>query len=165
MKKILHEEFASKISPMTRFYVLWRWINKELKASFDEAKKLAQSVGIDLEREWNKGFIKKEKQYIKILGPKDRKTKELDNSHELIDILHRVLLFWELGNRDEMLKILLSSGYGNDETFYLVAQAISATLSNNSKEKKLLDGVLAGKEKIKEQIEEENAQIRLDNWM
>jgi hypothetical protein len=38
------------------------------------------------------------------------------------------------------------------EAFYRIAQAISETLSVESKEKKLLDGFLAGKEKVKEEV-------------
>ena len=49
--KVIHGEFADKISQMTRFYVLWRWAHGEAKAPFDEALKLAQSVGINLSQE------------------------------------------------------------------------------------------------------------------
>jgi len=59
---------------------------------FDDARKLAQSVGIDIEKEWNKGFVKKEREFIRVLGPQDRKLDELEDSDELIDVLHRVLL-------------------------------------------------------------------------
>lgn len=59
---------------------------------------------------------------------------------ELIDILHAILLYWEKSKRDEMVELLKDSGYGKSEAFYRVAQAISETLPNESKEKKLLDG-------------------------
>ena len=62
VRKILHNGFAGEISDLTRFYVLFRWNYGESKVQFDEARKLAQSCGIDLAHEWNKpGFIRKEK--------------------------------------------------------------------------------------------------------
>ena len=47
-----------------------------------------------------------------------------------------------------MKRILTNSGFGVKDSFYRVAQAISETLPKDSKEKKLLDGFLSGKEGI-----------------
>jgi len=150
VRQILQNGIANELSPLTRFYLLWRWTFGEAKVEFDEARKLAQSIGIDLTREWNKGFIKKDKNYIKILGPQERRTEEIKNLREkdLIDVLHHVLLFWGQGKREEMKKVLSESGWGNNEVFYRVAQAISETLPLDSKEKRLLDGFLSGKDKL-----------------
>ncbi|MBE7443975.1 MAG: DUF1156 domain-containing protein [Planctomycetia bacterium] len=158
VRKILHNGFAGEISDLTRFYVLFRWNYGEAKVQFDEARKLAQSCGIDLAHEWNKqGFIRKEKEFIKLLGPQDRKQEEIKHPTELTDVLHSVLLQWEKSKRDEMLELLKESGYGKSEAFYRVAQAISETLPNESKEKKLLDGFLAGKERLREEITKESS--------
>lgn len=54
-----------------------------------------------------------------------------------------------------MLELLKESGYGKSEAFYRVAQAISETLPNESKEKKLLDGFLAGRERLRDEITKE----------
>jgi hypothetical protein len=59
-----------------------------------------------------------------------------------------VLLLWAQGKRNEMIKVLSESGFGKNEIFYKVAQAISETLPSDSKEKKLLDGFLSGKDKL-----------------
>ena len=175
VRQILHNGFAGEISDLTRFYVLYRWNYGEAKAAFDEARKLAQSCSIDLAKEWNKpGFIKKEKEFISVLGPQDRE-KELGIRNwelalipnpqfpipELIDVLHRVLLLWEKGKRHEMVALLSESGFGKGEAFYRVAQAISETLPNDSKEKKLLDGFLSGKERIISEIKDKSVQGRL----
>ena len=150
VRQILHNGFAGEISDLTRFYVLWRWEYGEVRVHFDEARKLAQSCGIDLSQEWDgKGFIVKEKAFIRVLGPQSRKMDDLDDGVELIDVLHHVLLLWEKSQRDEMLHILAQSGYGDSEAFYRVAQAISETLPIESREKKLLDGFLAGRERIR----------------
>ncbi len=151
IRQILHNGFASEISDKTRLYVLWRWNYADAKVPFDEARKLAQSCGLDLSLEWNgKGFIRKEKEFVRLLGPQDRKLKELEDTHELIDVLHKTLLLWESSKRDELLQLLSDSGFGKNDAFYRVAQAISETLPNENKEKKLLDGFLAGRERIRE---------------
>jgi adenine-specific DNA methylase len=158
IRQILHNGIAGELSPLTRFYILWRWTYGEAKVEFDEARKLAQSVGINLEKEWNtclrrqKGFIKKEKQYIRVIGPQERKLEELETTEEMIDVLHKILLLWKDSNKEMMKKVLVETGFGVKESFYKIAQAISETLPNESKEKKLLDGFLSGKENLKDEI-------------
>ena len=153
VRQILQNGFAGEISDLTRFYVLWRWEFGEARVDFDNARKLAQSCGIDLAREWvGKGFVAKEKQYIRVLGPQSRKTDDLKNTRELIDTLHHILLLWEKSQRDEMVDTLRDSGYGEGEAFYRVAQAVSETLPIESKEKKLLDGFLAGRERLRDEL-------------
>lgn len=153
VRQILHNGFAGEISELARFYVLWRWNYGEARVPFDEARKLAQSVGIDLTREWGRGgFIRKEKEFMQVLGPQARKLDDLEDSHELIDVLHRVLLLWEKGQKAELMQVLTSTGYGKSEAFYRVAQAISETLPNESREKKLLDGFLTGRERLQAEL-------------
>ena len=163
IKQILHNGFSKEISTLTRFYLLWRWNFQESKVIFDEAKKLAQSVGINLDREWNKGFIEKSGSYIRILGPKDRKMENIEDSEELIDILQYILLLWEKGKIKEIIT-KLSSKFGESEIFYRVAQAISQTLPNNSKEKKLLEGFLLSKNKLKDDIRMIKSQKKIEGW-
>ncbi len=160
VKKILHNGIAGQLSPLTRFYILWRWTYGEAVLNFDEAKKLGQSSGIDISQQWNKGFIKKNKEFISVLGPQDRKLKELEDSEELIDVLHHILLLWKDGKRDKISQVLLETGFGQNEAFYRVAQAIAETLPDESKEKKLLEGFLSGKEKIKEGIKEKDEKYK-----
>jgi maltose-binding protein MalE len=102
VRQILHNGFGGEITDLTRFYVLYRWNYGEAKVIFDDARKLAQSCSIDLANEWNRhGFIKKEKEFIRVLGPQDRQLDELKNSPELIDVLHGALL---LGRKAIVLK-------------------------------------------------------------
>ena len=153
--QILHNGFSGEISDLSRFYVLWRWNYGNAKVPFDDARKLAQSCSIDLANEWNRpGFINKQKEFIRVLGPQDRDISKFKDPSELVDVLHFTLLLWEKGNQHEMVTFLQSSGYGENETFYRVAQAVSETLPIENKEKKLLDGFLAGRERIKEKVRE-----------
>jgi len=162
--QILHNGFAGEINELTRFYVLWRWNYGEARVPFDEARKLATSCNIDLTELWNrKSSIRKEKEFVRLLVPHERKKEELENSVELIDVLHLTLLLWEKSQRTEMLNHLNKTGYGKSEAFYRVAQAVSECLPPESKEKKLLDGFLAGRERIRNEMKEEQPkQTRLD---
>ena len=153
VRQILHNGFAGEISDITRFYVLWRWEYGEARVPFDEARKLAQSCGVDVAQKWGgKGFIVKEKQFIRVLGPQTRMLDSLSGADELIDVLHHVLFLWEKSQRDEMIRVLSESGFGRSEAFYRVAQAVSETLPIESREKKLLDGFLAGRERVREDM-------------
>ena len=60
-----------------------------------------------------------------------------------------------------MVNLLRDSGYGRGEAFYRVAQAVSETLPIENKEKKLLDGFLAGRERLREEVRKEDVQTRL----
>ena len=167
IKKILHNGFAAEISKLTLFYVLSRWEFGEAKAPFDEARKLAQSVGFDLSQEWGKdGFILKEKEFVKILGPLERKHRNLENSKELIDVLHLTLNYWSKGKKENIVELMTKTGFAQSEAFFRVAQAISETLPNESKEKKLLEGFLSGKEKLKIDLNRgnNNKQKTIDNF-
>jgi pentatricopeptide repeat protein len=147
VRQILHNGIAGELSPLSRFYLLYRWSYQTAKVHFDEARKLAQSVGVDLEKVWNRSFVIKEKEYIYLLGPHERDLKELEDAKELVDVLHKVLLLWEKGKRDEITQTLQETGWLKD-SFFRFAQAVSECLPNDSKEKKLLDGFLTGKERI-----------------
>ena len=161
--QILHNGFAGDISNLTRFYVLYRWSYGEAKLHFDEANKLSRSANVDLEKEWNRtSFIKKEKEFIRVLGPQDRKFEDFRSSSELVDVLHAVLLLWEKGRRNEMITLLNESGYGKSDALYRVAQTISETLPNESKEKKLLDGFLSGKMRLQEEIKIKTRETRIN---
>ncbi len=149
VKKILHNGFATGISELTRFYVLCRWEFKAAKIPFDEANKLARSCHIELAESWqSKSFIKKDKEFIQILGPQDRDLEDIKDSGELVDVLHHSIKLWEKGKKTEMQKVLNESGCAKSDAFFRVAQAIAETLPNESKEKKLLEGFLNLREKI-----------------
>ena len=161
VKQILHNGIAEKLTALTKFYLLWRWTFQEKKVVFDEARKIAQSTGIDLSKEWNKGFIRKKGEFISILGPHERDIEKLEDSKELIDILHYSLLLWKEGNREKMKEILQNSEFGIKDYFYRTAQAISETLPSQSAEKKLLEGFLSGKERLIKEVKVKSVQKRL----
>ena len=141
IKQVLHSDFSDKISQMTRLYILWRWAYGEAKVPFDSALRMAQSVGIDIEREWNKGFILKDNEFIRIVGPHERNNIP-ESSFDMIDMLHRILILWKKNKTNELTQILKETGYDRSDIFKRIAQAISESLPQESTEKKWLDGFL-----------------------
>ena len=129
---------------MTRFYVLWRSAYGQAKVPFDDARKLATSLGVNLEQEGNKGFIKKDKEFVRVIGPEDRSVDEIKEPTELIDVLHKALILWRYGGKESLEELLTETEYANNDTFRRVAQAISECLPDEIQEKKWLDGFLTG---------------------
>lgn len=144
ISRVLQSEFVDQITIKTRFYILWRWAYGESKVSFDDARKMAQSVGMDLAHEWNKGFIKKESANIHVLGPEKRDVEDLEKSQELIDTLHLTLLLWKNKKHDELDKMLTEKGLNRSDMFRRIGQAISESLPQESTEKRWLEGFLSG---------------------
>ncbi len=165
VKQVLHNGFAAEISNLTRFYLLWRWSYGESILPYDDARKLSQSTQIDLSHEWSKidGVIRKKKENVCLLGPQDRNLEELEGleKKDLIDVLHMALLLWQKGDREAIVDLLSESGFGSKDSFYRVAQAISETLPKESQEKKLIEGFLAGKERLSSETKKINIQKRL----
>jgi len=154
VRQILQDGFAAEVSERTRFYVLWRWNYGEARVPFDEARKLAQACGLDIAEEWSRrgSAVKKEQAFVRLLGPHQRELEHLAAGRELIDVLHHALRLWEKGERAALIERLRQSGYGRSEAFYRVAQAISECLPFESKEKKLLDGLLTGRTRLREEV-------------
>ncbi len=155
LSRILKNPDLGGIDEETRFYLLWRWTYNSAKVHFDDARKLAQAVGIEITEEWGNGFIKKDKEFISVLDAKERGNKFLEKFTDpksltpnpcLLDILHACLLLWERNNKKAIQEILEETGHLNNNTFWQVAQAISDVLPEGDKEKQMLQGFLYGKE-------------------
>lgn len=174
LERILKKAELGGVDIMTRFYLLWRWTYNTKKVHFDDARKLAQAVGFELSKHWDKGkIIKKEKEFIRVLGPKDREEDEkfvkeikkivsdvqqeplfeiqtpaveLAEQKSIIDILHHALLLWEKGQKRRVKNFLEQSGFLRNDVFWQTAQAISEVLPKGEKEKQLLQGLLYSKE-------------------
>lgn len=155
LTKILKDPQLGGIDEETRFYLLWRWTYNGAKVPFDDARKLAQAIGVEITEQWGNGFIKKDKEFISVLDAKDRGRKFLEkltspsswtsNPH-LIDVLHACLLCWEQNDRKTISEILQITGNHNNNAFWQVAQAISDVLPDGDKEKQMLQGFLYGRE-------------------
>ena len=160
VKQVLHNGFSAEIDSLTRFYVLWRWAYGSANVPFDEARKLSQSVGIDLSSQWNGGLIKKDKSFVQVVGPEERNDLNNSDIKSVIDLLHKVLILWKKGQNNKIIETIKGSGSIYNEAFFRVAQAISESLPNDSSEKKLLEGFLISRERINAEMKKNN-QTRL----
>ncbi|NPV53643.1 MAG: DUF1156 domain-containing protein [Firmicutes bacterium] len=148
LARILKGSHLGGIDAETRFYLLWRWTYNGAKVLFDEARKLANAVGIELTEHWNNGFIRKDKEFISVLGPKerDRKFLEKERLNSMVDVLHACLLLWEKNERKRITEVLEDTGYLYNNAFWQVAQSISEVLPPGEKERQMLQGFLYGRE-------------------
>lgn len=148
LSKILKSPELGGIDEEARFYLLWRWTYNSAKVHFDEARKLAQAVGIEITEKWGNGFIKKDKEFISVLDARERGRKLLEKGkfENLVDILHACLLYWERNDRKAISELLEETGNVNNNAFWQVAQAISEVLPKGDKEKQMLQGFLYGRE-------------------
>ncbi|MBM7582559.1 adenine-specific DNA methylase [Caldicoprobacter guelmensis] len=148
LARILKDSHLGGIDAETRFYLLWRWTYNGARVIFDEARKLANAVGIELSQYWDEGFIKKDGEYILVLGPKDRGTRFIERARfeNMVDILHACLILWEKNDRKKITEILTVTGQLHNNSFWQVAQALSEVLPSGDKEKQMLQGFLYGRE-------------------
>jgi putative DNA methylase len=148
LSKILKSPELGGIDEEARFYLLWRWTYNSAKVHFDDARKLAQAVGIEITEQWGNGFINKEKEFISVSDAKERGVKFLEKGkfENMIDVLHACLLWWEKNNKKAIQGILEATENLNNNAFWQVAQAIAEVLPEGEKEKQMLQGFLYGKE-------------------
>ncbi|MGQ9472288.1 MAG: DUF1156 domain-containing protein, partial [Candidatus Aminicenantales bacterium] len=164
LTKILKSPQLGSIDKETRFYLLWRWTYDSAKVHFDDARKLAQAVGIEITEEWGNGFIKKDKEFISVLDARGRGRRLLEKGRfeSMIDVLHACLLFWEQNQRKAIAQVLDETGNAQRNDFWQVAQAISEVLPEGDKEKQMLQGFLYGRESyVKVEKKEDKSQKSL----
>ncbi|HEC63075.1 MAG TPA: DUF1156 domain-containing protein [Candidatus Acetothermia bacterium] len=141
LRRILKDGHLAGVDNVTQVYLLWRWNYGRGLVPFDEAHKLALSVGVDLELLSRQGLIKKNGSYLRLLGPQDRRFTGREASENLIDALQLAAQHWAQGKEQE-LEELLASLTCPLETFWRVAQAIADRLPEGDKERQLLHGLL-----------------------
>jgi putative DNA methylase len=159
LERVLKRAYLEGIDAQTRFYILWRWTFGNAKVHFDDAIKLSRSLGVELTDLWDKGgLVKKEKEFVKVLNPKERAQDQAflkkGKFMSMIDVLHYVLVLWEKGEREKIKEVLNETGYARNETFWQTAQALSEILPEGDKEKQLIQGFLYGKEEYIREVRE-----------
>ena len=162
LAKILKATHTGTIDPESRFYVVWKWSYGSAKVPADESFKLSQALGFDTASLWDRtGVLEKSGANVKA-NTIDKRVK-VKNMGEpsadgtpasLIDVLHRMCAFREKGDTQGMGEFLARSGHANNNSLWLVAQAISEVLPDGDKEKQLMQGLLNQKEGLEEAARE-----------
>ncbi|MEN3010674.1 MAG: DNA methylase, partial [Candidatus Bipolaricaulaceae bacterium] len=146
VRQILKNGHLAVVDQDTQFYLLWRWSYGRKSLEFDEARKLAQARGVDLEELSRRGLVKKQKDRIALLAPLERE-KWPERFSTMIDVLQRACILWKR-NQTEELDELLGQTFGALEAFWRVAEAIAYTLPEGDEEQKLLYGLLGHRHKF-----------------
>jgi len=144
LSKILHGVRLEKIDPLSRFYVLWRWTYNGETVPYDDARKLAQAVGIEVDSVRGRGKLVSGKDKIVVAKPEQRDVDELARRQpvSMIDALHKACLLWKADKRKELEKFLADVGLLDEPTFWEMAQALSELLPDGDKEKQMIQGLL-----------------------
>lgn len=123
----------------TRFYVLWRWAYGGEDLEFDEANKMAKSLGAELdELAGGHRLIRRRGETVSLpdfwerlrdeamARPVQRALEEgAFQQLPLIDALHAALFFWRRGEREGLVQFLSTGGFASqDHRFWQVAQAL-----------------------------------------
>jgi len=165
LTRILERPQLGGIDAEARFYLLWRWTYNSAKVPFDDARKLSQAVGIELTEHWNKGFVKKEKEFIRVLSAAERGSNFLKQAPEnMVDVLHQALLLWSKNERKAISELLSRTGHAANDDFWRLAQAIAEVLPEGDREKQMLQGFLYGRESYSKVIisAEEQGQLQME---
>jgi putative DNA methylase len=147
LERILKSAQLGGVDAVTRYYLLYRWTYNHARVQFDEANRLANSVGVELSALWGAGgIIEKQKEYVVLPSPLER-GKDLSGKNQfttMIDALHYAAWLW---NRNDQKKLQehLAATYGGNDSFWQVAQGIADVLPEGDKEKQILQGLLYGR--------------------
>ena len=95
---------------------------------------------------WGPGkFVSKERDFVRVLGPKDRENDKKLVAQltfgTMVDALHRACIYWERGERKQ-LKEHLAQTFAANNIFWQIAQNIADVLPDGDKEKQVLQGLL-----------------------
>jgi putative DNA methylase len=161
LERVLGSAQLGGVDVATRFYLLYRWTYKHARVPFDEARRLAQSVGVELTTLWDSGgLVERQREYVRVPTPLERARSanfaRRTKFETMIDALHYAVWLWDQNERKRLLDHLLKT-YGSDEIFWQVAQAIAEVLPEGDKEKQLLQGLLYGRRSL-----QKGAQQQLD---
>ncbi len=147
LNRIIATASAQDLDRETRFYLLWRWTYGHTSAPFDDARKLAQCVGVELESLSARAgsFVRKHREQVRVLGPTERENQAglLDRSRRgtMIDALHGAAILWGRNDGPGLEKHLRET-FGLSDVFWHVAQAVAEALGEDDGEKQLLQGLL-----------------------
>ena len=128
-------------SGLARLYVMYRWLYGNNSAPYDEARKIFQGCGVNIEEHYN-GIIKKQRDKINLLDPFERGDVDSIPEDDLINVLHKTLLYREVDKTAECNNMLARHGYSKNTVFYDIAAAIVRVQDSETKETRRLKALL-----------------------
>lgn len=136
----------------TRFYVMYRWSYGNEKLLFDDARRLAQALGAEVNDLVHRDSILKQSgDSVTMPSATERKKDEHlgeagrdGNAPSVIDVLHRAVLVWQNADRRALAEYLAQHALGREEEVNAVAQALINVLPQGDRERQLLENYLQG---------------------
>ena len=145
LKRVLNNTKVQEIDSFSQFYLLWRWSYGQAQILYDEARKFAQALGIELSNYWSNknGIVVKNKNFIKLLTSTDRDlTRNVTDLESMIDIAQYALSFWTKNKKQESIDILEKNKQQIKGSFWEYIQALAEILPDNDQEKRLFQEFL-----------------------
>lgn len=172
LHQILKGKHMGNVDEQTRFYLLWRWAYDASDVPYDDARKLAQALGTEVdELLTRKDILQKKGDKVRLLEPWERQKNQHLGEQKgsirapMVDVIHKACLLWEKSAKNELAEFLESSGYVDRDTIWNVAQAISEVLPTGNKERQLIQGLLASRQSISQDAVESAKQGKLGDYV
>jgi putative DNA methylase len=156
--QILHGRSTEGLDEWTRYYLIHRSSFGLEDAPVGECILLSQGYGLDLnDIRGPRGFlVKGTGSELRLARWDERARDDLGEPHPsgglpMIDMLHRVMHLWSTGNLDRLNSYAAEKGLRQNELFWAVAQAVLEMAEPKSRERSLLEAVVAwGRGKVPE---------------
>ena len=153
LNRVFKGRTPKAVDPLTLYYLVMRQIYGQARVHFDDARKMAQPMGVELKEHWGGGgLFRKDGSYIRVLGPEARAMHLLEGRRSsmgpdtpVIDVLHRCLLLWQSSDRQRIGETLMATGLASRDDFWELGQAIAEVLPEGDRERQLLQGLLYGR--------------------
>ncbi len=153
LSRILNGRYKmGTVDAPTRFYVMYRWSYGNEKLLFDDARRLAQALGAEVNDLIHRDSILKQSgDSVTMPSATERKKDEHlgeagrdGNAPSVIDVLHRAVMVWQNGDRRALAEYLAQHALGREEEVNAVAQALINVLPQGDRERQLLENYLQG---------------------
>lgn len=148
--RILHGQSTEGLDEWTRYYLMHRSDFGLEAAPVGECILLSQGYGIDLnELRSDRGYIRKASgSDIRLAKWDERERSDLGELHPsgglpLVDMLHRLMHLWAAGSLDKLNGYAAERGLRQNDLFWAVAQAILEMADAKSRERTLLEALVA----------------------
>ncbi len=157
LRQVLNGRYQlGAVDAPTRFYVMYRWSYNKQKLPFDDARRLAQALGAEVDDLIGRyRIVKKRGATVTMPDASGR----VDDEHlgepardgsaaPVIDVLHRALRIWQGGDRQALVEFLETHAASRGDAVSVVAQAIASVLPPQDEERRMLENFLQGSENL-----------------
>ena len=157
LRQVLNGRYAmGAVDAPTRFYVMYRWSYGARKLPFDDARRLAQALGAeidDLIRRY--GIVRQRGATVTVPDADERADVERlgepardGSAPPVIDLLHRALRIWAAGDRRALQAFMDAQAMGREDAVSMVAQSIATVLPQQDQERRALENFLQGSDNL-----------------